>query len=352
MTLALDHGRPLAPLTTLGLGGPAKHFVEVKDRATLLEALRWAEQAGERVAILGGGSNLVVSDAGFDGLVVRVSTRGIEVERADDHALVKVEAGEPWEHAVELALEESLQGFECLVGIPGSSGATPIQNVGAYGQEVSDTLIDVEVLERATWTVHVLAAHECSFRYRDSLFKREPERFVVLAARFRLRQGGAPRVEYAELARALAAKAGTPSLRDVASAVYALRKQKSMVLDPGDENGRSAGSFFTNPIVSGDEAERVRELAVARGLVARPEDVPSFATGDGAVKLAAGWLIERAGIAKGLRRGAVGVSTKHALSLVHHGGGTTRELLAFADEIKAAVRGAFGVELAIEPVRW
>lgn len=351
MTLALEHGRPLAPLTTLGLGGPARHFVEVRERATLFEALRWAEQAGERVAILGGGSNLVVSDAGFPGLVLRMATRGIELVRASDTATLTVEAGESWDELVALTLQEDLAGFECLTGIPGSVGATPIQNVGAYGQEVSDTLEAVEVLERATHKTYWLPSADCAFGYRMSRFKAEPERFVVLAVRFRLRPGGAPTLRYPELQRALSAKA-TPSLREVADTVRALRRSKSMVLDPGDENARSAGSFFMNPIVSTAEAERVRQLAVKRGVVASASEVPTFSAGEGLVKLAAGWLIERAGISKGLRRGAVGVSTKHALALVHHGGGSTAELLALADEVRARVYDAFGVSLEIEPVRW
>jgi UDP-N-acetylmuramate dehydrogenase len=349
VTLTLEHGRALAPLTTLGLGGPARHFVEVHERDVLSEALRWAEQAGEQVAILGGGSNLVVADAGFPGLVVRMATRGIELER--DSGTLTVQAGEPWEDVVGLALDEELAGLECLTGIPGLAGATPIQNVGAYGQEVSDTLEAVEVLERATLRASWLRADECAFGYRDSRFKHEPERFVVLAARFRLRPGGAPTVRYPELSRALSGWSA-PSLREVADTVRALRRSKSMVLDPADDNFRSAGSFFMNPIVTEAEAERVRARAVELGVVRAASEVPSFAAGPGMVKLAAGWLIERAGIHKGLRRAAVGVSSKHALALVHHGGGTTSELLALAGDIRDQVERSFGVTLHIEPVRW
>jgi UDP-N-acetylmuramate dehydrogenase len=346
VVLNLEHGRPLAPLTTLGLGGPARHFVEVRARDTLEEALRWAAQAGERVAVLGGGSNLVVADAGFPGLVVRMATRGIALTGE----LLTVQAGEPWEDVVSAALDANLAGLECLTGIPGLAGATPIQNVGAYGQEVSDTLEAVEVLERSTLQTSWLGANDCAFGYRDSRFKHEPERFIVLAARFRLRAGGAPTVRYPELARALGA--GAPSLCEVASTVRSLRASKSMLLDPADENFRSAGSFFMNPIVSEAEAARVKALAVASGIVAQPSEVPSFAAGPGLVKLAAGWLIERAGIAKGMRRGAVGVSTRHALALVHHGGGSTAELLLLAAEIRDQVERTFGITLHIEPVRW
>jgi UDP-N-acetylmuramate dehydrogenase len=348
--LKLEHDRPLAPLTTLGLGGPARHFVEVAAQDTLLEALRWAQQAGERVAVLGGGSNLVVADAGFPGLVLRMATRGMELARDGSEATLTVQAGEPWEDVVSLALDENLAGLECLTGIPGLAGATPIQNVGAYGQEVSDTLEAVEVLERATLRTSWLAARDCAFGYRDSRFKHEPERFIVLAARFRLRIAGAPTVRYPELARALGNR--TASLGEVAELVRTLRGAKSMLLDPADENFHSAGSFFMNPIVSDVEAERVRAVAVARGLVTQPGEMPSFAAGQGLVKLAAGWLIERAGITKGWRRGSVGVSTKHALALVHHGGGSTAELLDLAREISERVEAVFGVTLSIEPVRW
>jgi UDP-N-acetylmuramate dehydrogenase len=350
VTLALEQGRSLAPLTTLGLGGPARHFVEVSERATLLDALRWAAQAGERVGVLGGGSNLVVADAGFTGLVVRMATRGVELVRDGATATLTVQAGEPWDDVVGLAIDEHLAGLECLTGIPGLAGATPIQNVGAYGQEVSDTLEAVEVLERATLHTSWLAADECAFGYRDSRFKHEPERFIVLAARFRLRVSGAPTVRYPELSRALGS--ATPSLREVATTVRALRRAKSMVLDPADENFHSAGSFFMNPIVSAAEAERVRSVATTHGLVAQPGEMPAFAAGEGRVKLAAGWLIERSGTAKGLRRGNVGISTKHALALVHHGGGTTTELLDLAREVSERVHTLFGVTLEIEPVRW
>jgi UDP-N-acetylmuramate dehydrogenase len=352
VTLSLERGRPLAPLTTLGLGGPARTFVEVSDRETLREALRWATDNHERVGVLGGGSNLVVADAGFPGLVLRMATRGMQLVPEGEHAQLTVQAGEPWEDVVSLALSENLAGLECLTGIPGSAGATPIQNVGAYGQEVSDTLEAVEVLSRDTLTTHWLSASECDFGYRHSRFKREPGRFVVLAARFRLLRAGAPLLTYPELVKAVAARSSTPSLSEVAEVVRTLRAGKAMLLGVDAENRHSAGSFFTNPIVSTGEAERVKQVALARGLVTRVEDVPSFAAGPGRTKLAAGWLIERAGIHKGLRRGAVGVSSKHALALVHHGGGSTGELLALADEVRARVMDMFGVALEIEPVRW
>ena len=351
MTLHLDRDRALAPLTSLKLGGPARHFVEARTRADIAAALRWAADADERVAILGGGSNLVVGDAGFPGLVVQVATRGIQLVEAGADTLLHAEAGEPWQAVVDTALAHQLAGLECLTGIPGSAGATPIQNVGAYGQEVSDTLLEVEVLERASGRTLTLPGDACGFAYRDSLFRRQPDRYVVLRVTFRLEKFGAPTLRYPELSRALAAQPN-PSLAEVAKVVWTLRKAKSMILDPRDVNGRNAGSFFKNPIVSEREAARVREACVSQGLVAEEREVPCFAAGAGQVKLAAGFLIEHAGVQRGMRRGAVGVSTRHALCLVHHGGGQTRDLLEFAAEIQDKVQQRFGLRLELEPVCW
>lgn len=345
MALATESERSLAPLTTLGLGGAAARFVEADTREVLFEALALGEGLGLDVRVLGGGSNLVVADDGVPGLVVRMATRGIALERSASHAALTAEAGESWDALVERAVREGLFGVECLTGIPGTVGATPIQNVGAYGQEVSDVIEAVEVLDRQRRQTHWLAAADCGFGYRTSRFKREPARFVVLAVRFRLQTEGLPRVRYAELARALAGDP-RPSLRTVQQTVRALRAQKGMLIEPGWE--ASAGSFFTNPIVSEDEAARVAQVASERGF----GDVPRHDGGAGRVKLAAGWLIERSGIAKGMRRGVVGVSRHHALALVHHGGGSTRALLDLASEIQQQVYCTFGVQLEIEPVRW
>lgn len=352
MSLTIVQKRPLAELTTLRLGGEAEYFVEVEDRATLLEALNFARAGGHAVHMLGGGSNLVVADAGVPGLVLHMATRGIDVVKVGTHALVTAQAGEAFQSLVELALSENLAGLECLNGIPGSVGATPIQNVGAYGQEVSDTIEAVEVLDRQDGSVRWLAAQECGFAYRTSHFKCDPARYLVLAVRYKLEVAGAPRLVYPELVRAVAAASAQPSLREVADVVWALRANKSMVLNDADENGRSAGSFFTNPIVSYADAERVRALALSLGMVKHIDEVPCYDAGDGHKKLAAGWLIERSGIHKGLRRGTVGVSTKHALALVHLGGGSTSALLGLADEIQQRVHATFGVRLEREPVYW
>lgn len=328
---------PLAAYTTLELGGPARAFVEAEDD----HAIRALIARGGPIAILGGGSNLVVSDAGFDGLVIAIRTRGVTLERAGEQVHVTAAAGEPWDALVERTVHEGLAGLECLSGIPGLVGATPIQNVGAYGQEVSETIASVRALDRRTLEVVDLAPADCAFGYRDSSLKRDPDRHVVLAVTFALAPGGAPAVKYAELERALVDR--PRDLQTVRDTVIALRRTKSMVLDPSDPNRRSAGSFFTNPIV---------DRATADALHATHSTMPRWAQPDGRVKLAAGWLIEQSGITKGLRLGNVGISSKHALALVHHGGGTTAELLALAEHVRGAVRTRFGVTLEREPVLW
>jgi UDP-N-acetylmuramate dehydrogenase len=344
-------GVPLAPLTTLELGGPARHLVEAADDATIVEALSWADARGVPAFVLGGGSNVVVADAGFEGLVVRVATRGstFGAPAATGEALVTAAAGEPWDAFVGATVARGLAGLECLSGIPGLVGATPIQNVGAYGQEVADTIRSVRAWDRRARAVVELAPEACAFAYRDSAFRRAPDRHVVLGVTFALRAGGVPTPRYRELADALA-QGGAPTLARVRDVVIALRRRKSMVLDAADPNRRSVGSFFTNPIVDDAAAERLAARAAADGLVPAPADVPRWPAGPGRVKLSAGWLIERAGMTKGLRRGPVGISSAHALALVHHGGGTTAALVALAREVRDAVAARFGVALAPEPI--
>jgi UDP-N-acetylmuramate dehydrogenase len=350
VAIVIRDGVPLAPFTTLELGGPARHFVEAADEGAVVEALRWADGRKLAVALLGGGSNMVVSDAGFDGLVVRIATRGVRFETAGGDATVTAAAGEPWDALVAEAVGRGLAGVECLSGIPGLVGATPIQNVGAYGQEVAETIRSVRVLERRTWQTRELSPDECGFGYRNSTFKREPGRFVVLAVTFELSRR-VPLLRYRELAERLAETSdggAHPTVADVRATVLALRAKKSMLVTAGDPNRRSVGSFFMNPILEAEEAEAVASRAGAAD--AMLGTMPRWPTSDGRVKLSAGWLIERAGVAKGLRRGPVGVSSAHALALVHHGGGTTAALVALAQEIQEAVRSRFGVTLVPEPV--
>src|SRR5450432_4184707 len=322
MSLAVRDDVPLAPLTTLELGGRARHLVDAATDATILEALAWATARGVPALILGGGSNIVVADRGFDGLVVRVATRGRDFRSDGDEVRVTAAAGEPGDDLVAETVARGLGGLECLSGIPGLVGATPIQNVGAYGQEVADTIRAVRVVDRRDLSIVELLPSSCAFGYRDSAFRRAPERWVVLGVTFGLRAGGAPTLRYRELADALATGPAPPTLAATRATVLALRRRKSMVIDVGDPNRRSVGSFFTNPIVDVAVAEGLATRAAADGLVASAADVPRWPAGAGLVKLSAGWLIERAGIVKGHRHGAVGVSTRHALALVHHGGGT------------------------------
>jgi len=337
----------LAPLTTLGVGGQARWFFDATDVGSVREALAWAKGRGVPCRILGGGSNVVVADGGFDGLVLRTAIRGRTFRDGGADSLLTVHAGEPWDEVARDSVERDLQGLECLSGIPGWAGATPIQNVGAYGQEVAECIESVAVLDRTTLEASTLSNGECRFAYRDSRFKSEdPERFVVLAVEFRLRRGAVPSVRYGELSRYLAESGvGRPSLLDVRRAVLVLRGRKSMLYDPNDENGRSCGSFFTNPVVSNDQARAIEELSADSAM-------PRYPQPDGRVKLAAGWLIERAGFNKGLTKGPVGLSTKHALALVCHDGARAADVLELAETIRGGVRERFGITLVNEPVVW
>jgi UDP-N-acetylmuramate dehydrogenase len=338
---------PLAPLTTLRVGGTARFFAEARDEDAVRAALAWAEGRGLPVHVLGGGSNLVVADAGVEGLVVRVACRGVAVRELPGAVEVTAAAGEPWDALVRRTVERGWAGLECLSGIPGLVGATPIQNVGAYGQEVSDTVTAVRVLDRETREIATLAPEACGFGYRDSRFRsREAGRHVVLAVTFRLTPGGAPAVRYAELARHLETRGiGAPSLAEVRESVLAIRRVKSMVLDEGDENRRSCGSFFLNPLVSAEEAARV-------ALVAGGSAMPRWADSGGRVKLSAAWLIEQAGFRRGEPAGPVGLSTRHALAIVAREGATARDVVAFGGVVRAGVEARFGVRLRPEPVFW
>ncbi|MGY1740897.1 MULTISPECIES: UDP-N-acetylmuramate dehydrogenase [unclassified Blastococcus] len=327
---------PLATLTTLGVGGPAARLVEVADAAELVAAVRDADDAGRPLLLLGGGSNVVAPDEGWPGDVVLVRSRGVQRRSVEGGTELVVQAGEPWEDLVARTVAEGLAGVEALAGIPGSTGATPVQNVGAYGQEVAQVVTTVRVWDRAERTERTLTNAECGFAYRDSRLKREPGRFVVLTVGFALEESAVSRpVGYAELARALGVDLGERApLAAVREAVLGLRRGKGMVWDPADPDTRSAGSFFTNPVVP---AER----AVA--------GCPSWPAGDGRVKLSAAWLVQSAGYGRGTRRGRVGTSPRHSLALTTEPGATAAELLAFAEEVVAAVEARFGVRLEREP---
>ena len=322
----------LSGLTTLGVGGVADRVIEVEDAEELVAAVREADEAGRPLLLLGGGSNVVAPDAGWDGDVVAVRSRGIE----HTGGRLVVQAGESWDDVVAHAVGNGLAGIEALSGIPGSTGATPVQNVGAYGQEVAQTITAVRVYDRAEKSERILAPAECGFAYRDSRLKREPGRFVVLDVTFELDVSSQSRpVGYAELARTLDVElGGTAPLSEVREAVIGLRRGKGMVLDPEDPDSRSAGSFFTNPIVPAHRAV---------------DGCPSWPAGDGQVKLSAAWLVQNAGFGKGTRDGHVGTSSRHSLALTTEPGATATELLAFADRIAATVQQKFGVPLDREP---
>jgi len=346
----------LAPYTTLQLGGPARYFVECASESEVRAALAHARERGLAVFVLGGGSNVVFGDAGFPGVVLRVAIgrdQGIAFGEGDgpgEAPEISAGAGADWDTLVRGAVQRGWTGVECLSGIPGTVGGTPIQNVGAYGQEVAETLVRVTCLDRTTLERRTFSAAECEFGYRDSRFKgRDRGRYVVLDVTLRLRRDAPPRIRYPELRDAIM-RAGSldaapaDAVRLVRQTVLALRRAKSMVLDPADPNARSAGSFFMNPVLSPAAfAELERRWQRAGGTSA----IPSFPAGD-AVKVPAAWLVERAGFPKGYRLGGAGVSERHALALVNLGG-TSAELLALADAIRTGVERRFGITLECEP---
>ena len=339
MTTVREHVA-LAPLTTVGLGGEARYFVRCRTVEALQEALTYAHDRTMPVFVLGGGSNTIFADEGFAGLVIQTLLTGIVFE---DKGRVTAQAGEAWDGLVAACVERNLAGIECLSGIPGLVGAVPVQNVGAYGQRVSDVIESVTVLDRETLVVSQMNRAECEFSYRHSRFKgRDTERYIIVAVTFRFLPGGAPTLAYPQLAAAVPT---SPTLLDTRRAVIALRRTKSMVADPRDPHSQSCGSFFTNVVLSAAEfadlTQRYREQN-GEGII------PSFPEGD-QLKVPAAWLVEHSGFNKGLRRGGVGVSPNHALALVNYGG-TTAEILALAAEIQQGVKEKFGITLAREPV--
>lgn len=333
---------PLAPLTTLRVGGPAQEFVEVHSDEEFIDVVRSADSCGQQVLLIAGGSNLVIGDDGFNGLTVHVRSRGIDITLDGDDVLVRAAAGESWDRLVAQLVADGYSGIETLSGIPGSVGATPVQNVGAYGNEVAEVIASVEVLDRTTGERETFAAQECDFAYRGSVFKANPSRWLILAVTLRLtgRAESVP-IKYAELAKALGIAPGdTTKPIQVRRAVLDVRRRKSMVIDIDDHDCWSAGSFFTNPVV---------DLAIAQQL---PEDAPRWPTDSGLVKLSAAWLIEHAGFGRGwaMAPGArAALSTKHTLAITNRGGATTREICGLARAVTDGVYREFGIELRPEP---
>jgi UDP-N-acetylmuramate dehydrogenase len=338
----IEENVPLAPLTTIGIGGPARFFFRATSVDELRAALRHARNEDLPVFILGGGSNLLISDAGFDGLVIQLDLRGITVESEDpESVMVKAAASEPWDPFVAYTVEHGWAGVECLSGIPGSTGATPIQNVGAYGQDVSETIARVETYDRQLGVAVWFTNEECRFGYRSSLFKNyERDRHVVLSVTFRLRRNGRATVKYPELQKYIEERGvSLDDLQGVRDAVIAIRKRKGMVIDASDPDTRSDGSFFMNPVITAAQHEEFAR---------RAPDAPHYPSGDD-VKLSAAWLIEHAGFTKGFTHGNVGLSTKHSLAVVNRGNGTAAEVLELVKMIQEKVREEFGVEIHPEP---
>ncbi|WP_210732802.1 UDP-N-acetylmuramate dehydrogenase [Streptomyces sp. RKND-216] len=341
------HDAPLAPLTTFRLGGPAARLLTAATDDEVVAAVREADDSGTPLLIVGGGSNLVVADAGFPGTALRIATRGFHLEGTR----LELAAGENWSEAVARTVEAGLAGVECLAGIPGSAGATPIQNVGAYGQEVSSTVTEVVAYDRRARETVVVPNAECGFAYRHSRFKADPTRFVVLRVRFALEDadGMSAPLKYAETARALGVQPGERVAAATArETVLKLRAGKGMVLDPEDHDTWSAGSFFTNPIL--DDAEYAAFLARVAERLGPDVTPPAFPADDGRTKTSAAWLIDRAGFTKGYGDGPARISSKHTLALTNRGRATTADLLALAREVRTGVRDAFGVTLVNEPV--
>lgn len=337
----------LAPLTTLGVGGQARYFVQAEDEEAVIQAVRHVDSNIARrgdLLVLGGGSNLLVADQGFPGWVVALRTRGIR-EAGQHPVIVEAAAGEAWDDLVSWTVERELSGLECLAGVPGTVGATPIQNVGAYGKEVADTLLDLRAWDRERCASVTLSAVDCGFGYRGSVFKHEMRhRYVILSVRFALRRGPPSRPRQGELARLLDGLEGTPTPAAVRDIVLQLRRSKGMVYDAADPDTWSAGSFFVNPVVSTEQAQHIEDT------VSDGTSMPRYPAGDGKVKLAAAWLIERAGFPRGYRLGAVGLSTRHCLALTNRGGASAGEVLELARTIRHGVEQRFGVSLRPEPV--
>ncbi|MGO9775701.1 MAG: UDP-N-acetylmuramate dehydrogenase [Terracidiphilus sp.] len=352
--MLIEENKPLAPFTTFGIGGPARWFVEAASEEEIAEAAAWAEEHAAKLFVLGGGSNLLVADAGFHGLVLRVVLRGISVADATDlsgERIYQAAAGEDWDYFVAFSTQTECAGIECLAGIPGRVGGTPVQNVGAYGQEVASVIERVRAFDLQSHSFVEFAAAECGFGYRRSRFNSEDRGlFIVTRVDYRLTPGGAPTVRYADLQRALAehgAESGEPSLADVAAVVRRVRQAKGMLLVDGDPDCRSAGSFFKNPVVS---EEQLRQIAAVSA-----KEPPRFPAGPdpenlGRIKVPAAWLIEQAGFSKGYTLGAAAISSRHTLALVNLGGAKAADILALAGEITAAVEERFGIRLEMEPV--
>ena len=339
----------LAPYTTLGVGGPARWFCKAQSEDEIADVVAFARGRGLPLFVLGGGSNLLVSDTGFDGVVLRVAVRGRNPREVSGGVELEAGAGENWDGLVRFAVEQNLAGIECLAGIPGDVGGTPVQNVGAYGQEVADTILQVRAFDLHSGNWVDLSREQCGFAYRRSIFNSTARgRYVVASVTYRLRRGGEPALPYADVQRHFKdqlAAGRTPSLVQLYEAVREIRAGKGMLAGQGGPNGHSAGSFFKNPIVPMAAVD-----AIGAALAIPASEVPRWPAGEGSIKLPAAWLVERAGFPRGFAMGRAGVSTLHTLALVNRGGATAAEIVALRDAVIAGVESRFGVRLEQEPV--
>jgi UDP-N-acetylmuramate dehydrogenase len=337
----------LAPLTTLKIGGEARFFARAESEDQLMAGLEFARKNALPVFILGGGSNVLIADEGFEGLVLQMAIKGISFEEN----IVTASAGEEWDSLVEACVEKGLAGIECLSGIPGFIGATPIQNIGAYGQDVSETISSVRVYDRETSVFETMSGADCGFAYRSSIFNTtQKSRYIVLAVTYSLNSDGAPAIRYADLKKYFDANPGTPTLRAVRDAVIEIRAQKSMVIAANDPNSRSAGSFFKNPIVSEEKFREIQNKAEMSGSTVTGVPIPHFAASNGEIKIPAAWLIEKSGFQKGYVLGNAGLSTNHTLAIINRGDARAREVVELKNKIQESVEGKFGVMLKPEPV--
>lgn len=346
--MRLQENIPLAPLTTFKIGGSARFFVEAKSRVEVEESVAFARQRNLPLFVLGGGSNLVVADAGWPGLVLKIGISGIEQQPGtrDERILFEVGAGESWDRFVAHAVATQCAGIECLSGIPGSVGGTPVQNVGAYGQEVSETIESVEVFDRREKQIRELCNEACGFSYRASIFNTtDRDRFILLRITYALTPGGEPYLEYADLKRHFEGRETRPNLAETRDAVRHIRARKGMVIVPGDPDCQSAGSFFKNPVVSAERLEELKKRASDKGLT-----IPNYPALEQRHKVSAAWLVEHSGFTRGYDAGRVGISHKHALAIVNHGKASAADVLALKEEIQQRVESIWGVQLETEPV--
>jgi UDP-N-acetylmuramate dehydrogenase len=339
---------PLAPLTTFRIGGPARFLIEATSPSEVQEAVTLARERDLALFILGGGSNLVIADAGWPGLVLKIAVAGIDQRPGHHHGKVLFDAGagESWDRFVSHAVAAECAGVECLSGIPGSVGGTPVQNVGAYGQEVSETIESVEVFDLREGQVRDLCGEACGFSYRSSIFNTsERGRFIILRVTYALTPGGAPHLEYADLKRHFDGRGTSPTLAETREAVRQIRALKGMLIVPSDPDCKSAGSFFKNPVLTESQHEDLQKRAAQKGLT-----LPSYPALESKKKVSAAWLVETSGFARGYDLGNVGISRKHALAIVNRGGASAADVLALKNQIQQRVQETWGIQLEPEPV--